>query len=159
LLCSLARGLSPARRGGIARGGIGATRHTTLLRSDGRLAPWGPLHGRTRRQPLLVLARLRFLTLLDARLALGGAALALRFVEQRTLVVELLQRFAALGPHLLQAGRDHEATGTGPLAGAGARFHLRAFALDAGTLAGIVIGRSADRRRGRQQQRQQPSIT
>ena len=108
---------------------------------------------RRRRLSLLVLPGLVLLTLLDARLALGGTALALFLVEQRALMIEWLQLGTALIANLIQTSRACKALGTRELAGASSRLDLSALALDARTLRCGIVGRER-RHRGKQQQRQ-----
>jgi hypothetical protein len=89
---------------------------------------------------LLVGARLRLLTLRDARLPLRGAALSLRVIEQSPLVIQLLQARAPLRAYACQTARHGKALCALALARACARLDGRALALDARPLRGRVVG-------------------
>jgi hypothetical protein len=152
LLRTLLRSLSATRgfgliAGGSLRRGVG----TAALRSSDRRIVAGhccrarcrrrTTRRRRRRHSLLVLPRLVLLTLLDARLTLGGTALALCLVEQRTLMIERLQVGTALVANLIQTSGDRKALGTRELAGARARLDLSTLALDARALRRGIVGR------------------
>jgi hypothetical protein len=95
---------------------------------------------------------------LDARLAIGGTLLALRIVEQRTLLVELVQGRTTLGACFGQAGGDGKTPFAGRLGLPRAQFDLSALALDAcALLRSVVLGRHDWC--GQQQGRQQPDAT
>lgn len=164
LLRTQLRSLSAPRRFGLAAGislrrGFG----TAALRGSKRRIVAGHFcrrqrrrrksRRRLRRHSLLVLPRLGLLTLLDARLTLGGTALALCLVEQRALMIERLQLGTALIANLIQASGDGKALGARELAGASPRLDLSTLALDARALRRGIIGRER-RHHGEQQQHQ-----
>jgi hypothetical protein len=101
---------------------------------------------RAGRHALFVGARLRLLTLADAGLPLRGAALALGVVEQRTLVVELLQGRAPIFAYAGDTARHREALRALALAGTCTRFDFCPLTFDACALGAFVIGsgRSAE---------------
>ncbi len=70
-------------------------------------------------------------------------------------MVELLQRDAALGANLGQAGGHSEAIGARPLAGVGPRIDLLALERDALALRRCVVGSLRGRNHGHQRHQQQ----
>jgi hypothetical protein len=108
-----------------------------------------------RRQPRLVGFGLCILACPNARCPIGGTALALVDVEQRALMVELLQRHAALGTDLGQAGGHSKAIGACPLAGLGPRIDLLALECDALALRRLIVGGLRGRSHGHQRHQQQ----
>jgi hypothetical protein len=122
------------------------------VRRRGRRARLAPR--RTRHHALLVGARLVVVPLLDPRLALGSALPAPRVVEQRSLVIEPLQRGPALAADLARACGDREAPRALALAGLRTRLDLASLARDALALGRVAgAGRPARRRRRGQRAR------
>jgi hypothetical protein len=96
------------------------------------------------------------LPLFDPGLPLRGAALALCGVEQRTLMIELLQCQSPLIAHARDAGGRGEQLRTLAFTHAGLGFHRRALAIDPSALGRIVA--ACSERGVRQQARQRRNL-